>query len=172
MGFDQLPQTAAETPRAERIVYPENPRYRRMRFFSNLLDQSITLPTGYRIGIDPLIGLVPGIGDLIATGLSLYLIYEAARLGLPKRALARMLLNVGIETAVGAFPVLGDIFDAVWKANVRNMRLVDLHYNPAAPERPARRIGWWFLGIFGLFAAGLLILVYLILQGLRALLGV
>src|SRR5688572_10774277 len=85
---------AGEEKRAERILYPVNPRLQRIRFISNLLDQCIALPGGMRIGIDPIIGLVPVAGDLIATSLSLYLVYEAARLGLPKRILLRMLFNV------------------------------------------------------------------------------
>jgi hypothetical protein len=124
-----------EFPRAQVIASPANNRLRRMRFLSRLLDNSIPLPGGYRIGLDPIIGLAPGVGDLIASTLSLWLVYDAAMLGLPKRILARMLLNIAIETLVGTFPLLGDFLDAVWKANARNMQLVELHYTAALQPR-------------------------------------
>ena len=81
MTEQQQPQV---TGRAERIVYPPNPRLERLRFLANLLDTCITLPGGYRIGLDPILGLVPGVGDVIGAGLSLYLVREAANLGIPK----------------------------------------------------------------------------------------
>lgn len=115
-----------------------------MRFLSRLLDNSITLPGGYRIGIDPLIGLVPGVGDFVAAGLSLWLVWDAMRLGIRKRVVLRMFLNVLIETMVGAIPLLGDLFDAVWKANARNMRLVELHYSPALEQRSVSAIILFF----------------------------
>ena len=123
-------QKPAITGHAERIVYPPNPRLERIRFLANLLDACILLPNGYRIGIDPILGLIPGVGDLIGAGLSLYLVREAAKLGIPKRILLRMVGNVALETLIGIVPVLGDLFDAAWKANLRNLRLIELHYAP------------------------------------------
>jgi hypothetical protein len=116
------------------------------------MDQSIVLPTGYRIGLDPLIGLVPGVGDAISALISCYLVYECARLGIKKRILLLMLGNIGLDTLVGSFPVLGDIFDAAWKSNMRNLRLLDQHYHPAMPERSANQIRAWVIG-FGLLLA-------------------
>jgi hypothetical protein len=144
-----MPPTVDRPPRrgAERIVYPENRRYRRIRTVSMLMDQSIVLPSGYRIGLDPLIGLLPGIGDALASLVSCYLIYESARLGIRKRVLARMVGNVIIDSLVGSFPVLGDVFDAVWKSNMRNLRLLDQHYHPAVPERSAWKIAGWMIGV-------------------------
>src|SRR5688500_9061071 len=106
-----------------------------MRTVRRLLDTAIRLPGGFRIGIDPIIGLVPGIGDFIATTLSVWLVYDATRLGIPKRTLFRMVVNIMIEAAVGAIPVLGDLFDAAFKANVRNMKLVEANYHPRLEER-------------------------------------
>jgi hypothetical protein len=143
-----LPEPA---PRAERIVYPESPRLRRIRWLSTLMDNSIVLPSGFRIGLDPLVGLLPGIGDALSSLVSCYLVYEAARLGMRKRILALMLGNILLDSAVGSFPVLGDLFDAVWKSNIRNLRLVEKHYRPAQPERPAGRIAASIL----VFALGL-----------------
>lgn len=99
---------------------------RRIRSLSRLLDNSIRLPfINYRIGWDVIIGLVPGVGDLVGTALSTYIIVEAARLGATRGVLARMVFNVMVETVVGSIPILGDVFDAIWKANVRNMRLLE-----------------------------------------------
>ena len=125
-----IEQPPAVTGRAERIVYPPNARLERLRFLANLLDTCIMLPGGYRIGIDPILGLVPGIGDLIGAAISLYIVREASKLGIPKWILLRMLANVGVEALIGFVPVLGDVFDAAFKANVRNLRLLDLHYSP------------------------------------------
>jgi hypothetical protein len=158
------PLVMAEARRAARIVYPENPRYQRIRFISRLMDQSIVLPNGYRIGLDPLLGLLPVVGDFLGALISCYLVYESARLGLPKRVLARMLGNIAIEAGAGSFPILGDIFDAAWKANMRNLRLVEMHYQPAAPERPTRRIGWWLAVMIGLLLAGTLAVAFVVVK--------
>ena len=165
-------QLSTVTGRAERIAYPPNPRLQHVRFFSNLLDQCIVLPGGFRIGIDPIIGLVPGIGDVLSTLLSLYLVYQGALLGLRKRILLRMLGNVAIEALVGTFPILGDVFDAVWKANIRNLRLIELHYAPANPGRSKSKILLWIFGILALFLAGYLTLVILFLRSILSLFGI
>jgi hypothetical protein len=150
--------------RPQRIVYPDSPRYRRIRTLSTLMDQCIVLPTGYRIGLDPLLGLLPGIGDVLSALISCYLVYEAARLGLKKRVLARMLGNIGIDTLVGSFPLLGDIFDAAWKSNMRNLRLIDQHYHPAMPERSAGQIRVWVLVVGGLMLAAAGLVAYVSAQ--------
>jgi hypothetical protein len=138
---------AQRPPPLTRIDFPEAPRLKRIRFMSQLLDNWLRLPGGFRIGLDPIIGLLPGIGDLLGTLLSLILVYDAARLGIPKRVLLQMLGNVLLEALVGDIPLLGDIFDAVWKANIRNLRLVERHYYPTMPERSAAVV-WGSIGIF------------------------
>lgn len=96
------------------------------RRLARLLDDAIPIPgTSYRIGIDPLIGLVPGIGDVLGAVLSAWLLVIAARLGAPASVLARMGLNIAIDALVGSIPVAGDLFDAGWKANTRNLRLIE-----------------------------------------------
>jgi hypothetical protein len=167
MTVDQIypPKIAREEPpRAERVVYAESPRYRRIRVLSVLLDQSITLPNGFRIGLDPLLGLVPVVGDGLSMLISCYLVYEAARLGLSKRVLLRMLGNIGFDAVTGSVPVVGDVVDVFWKANMRNLRLVDRHYHPSMPERPAGQIGWWIGGALAVFVAGMVGLVYLVVK--------
>jgi hypothetical protein len=104
-------------------------RLKRLRRLAWLLDAAVRLPgTKFRFGVDAVIGLAPGIGDAVMGATSLYIVYEAARLGVPKAKLARMLANVGIETAVGSVPVLGDLFDAAFKANLRNIAIVEEHF--------------------------------------------
>ncbi|MEZ5788402.1 MAG: DUF4112 domain-containing protein [Xanthobacteraceae bacterium] len=92
---------------------------------ATLLDTAFVIPgTGVRFGADAMIGLVPGIGDVITTALALWLVYEAHRLGAPRHLLARMLGNVALDGLVGATPVVGDVFDVLWRANRRNARLL------------------------------------------------
>lgn len=128
--------------RPVKIEYEESPRLRRVRRLVQLLDRSIILPNGYRIGLDPLIGLIPVAGDFAGAAFSFYIICEAALMGIPKRILLRMCGNVLLETLAGEIPVLGDIFDAVWQANVRNLRLIELHHRPGQPERRLAKIFW------------------------------
>lgn len=103
-------------------------RTRRVRVLAKLLDNSIGIPgTGLKIGLDPIVGLIPGIGDLIGAVLSGYIILEAARADVPAVTLVRMLANVGIDTLVGAVPAVGDLFDAAWKSNTKNVALLERH---------------------------------------------
>jgi len=114
------------------------------------LDNAITVPgTRFRIGYDALIGLVPGVGDLIGTLLSSYIIAVAASQGLPPSALARMAINVGLEAIVGVVPIVGDLFDAAWKANQRNIGLMAQFENtPDAARRQSRAIvAAWAAGV-------------------------
>ena len=110
------------------VVVSEDDRLRHLDKLSEILDSAFAIPgTRFRIGLDGIIGLIPGIGDATGAALSIYLIFEAARLGLPLSRLLRMVGNVAVETAVGAIPIVGDIFDFAWKANTRNMALVRAH---------------------------------------------
>ena len=103
-------------------------RTRRVRVLAKLLDNSIAIPgTGWKIGLDPIVGLIPGIGDLIGAVLSAYIILEAARADVPGFVLVRMLVNVGFDTLLGAVPAVGDLFDAAWKSNTRNVALLERH---------------------------------------------
>ena len=97
---------------------------RRMRFVANLLDDSIRVPgTELRIGIDPILGILPGAGDAVAAALSVYIVLESARLGVPFLTLLRMIANVTLDFAIGSVPVIGTLFDATWKANRKNVEL-------------------------------------------------
>lgn len=103
-------------------------RLTRLRHLAWLIDGAFTLPgTGFRFGLNSLIGLLPVGGDAVLGAISLYIIYEAARLGVPKHRLARMLANVGIEVLGGSVPILGDLFDMALKANLRNLGIIEEH---------------------------------------------
>lgn len=153
-----MPDGGAKATRMDQGVHP---RLARVRFLANLLDSCIVLPGGMRIGLDPLMGLVPWVGDLAGTLLSLYLVFEAAMLGVPKRVLGRMVGNIGVEALVGLAPVVGDLFDAVWKSNVRNLALIEEHHRPGARPRSAKRL-LLALGLVALlFVAGMAALLWM-----------
>ena len=106
--------------RAERIA--------RLDALASLLDTAFIVPgPNIRFGIDALIGLVPGLGDAITTLMSLYIVQEARALGAPRHLIARMLVNVALDGVVGVVPLLGDAFDVMWRANRRNMALLQKH---------------------------------------------
>jgi len=100
-------------------------RLARLDAVAKLLDIAFILPgTNVRYGIDGIIGLIPVVGDIIATALSLWLVREARALGAPWHITARMLGNVAIQGVVGAVPVAGDAFDVLFRANIRNVRML------------------------------------------------
>ena len=113
------------------------PDRRKLERLAWLLDSSIPIPgTRFSIGLDALIGLVPFLGDLIGVVLSTYIVGEAARLGASRSVLARMVFNVAVEGLAGLVPLAGDVFDAAWKANQRNVRLLGAWLeHPARAER-------------------------------------
>ena len=100
----------------------------RLEALSRLLDTAFPIPgTNQRVGIDAVLGLIPGIGDLVSTALSSYLIWEARQLGLPRWKIARMIGNVAADTVLGAIPFAGDVFDVFFRANRRNMKILRDH---------------------------------------------
>lgn len=110
-------------------------RLARLQSLAWLLDDRFRVPgLGWRFGLDGLLGLVPVAGDAATAALAAYVVLEARRLGVPKRLLARMALNFGVDLAVGAIPVVGDLFDFRWKANRRNLALLMRHFGR---DRPA-----------------------------------
>jgi hypothetical protein len=107
----------------------------RIRKLSRLMDTAIGIPgTKFRIGLDPIIGLIPGAGDLISTGFSAYIIYLATRFGIPTKDIQRMILNIGLEAVVGTVPLVGDLFDAYYKSNIRNLAILEQHLQATEPE--------------------------------------
>ena len=164
-----LPANRLTGPRS-RTTQPalEQPDYDDLERLAWWLDSAIVVPgTRFRVGLDALIGLVPGVGDLIGAALSAYIVAAAARRGLPSSVLLRMALNVGLEALVGVVPIVGDLFDAAWKANQRNVAL--LRQYAAVPHRAHAQsrlvVGAWLLALFAV-AASFAILAYAVLRWL------
>lgn len=128
------------------------PTLKRLRAFTRLLDRVITIPgTGVGIGLDPILGLLPIGGDFIGVMLSAYIVLEAARLGVSKATLGRMVWNITLDGLVGAIPIFGDFFDFAWKANDHNIKLLEEHLK--FPTRRKKADGWFVLVmLIGLFA--------------------
>jgi hypothetical protein len=127
---------------------------RRLRRFSYLLDSAIRIPgTPYRIGIDPLLDILPIGGDFIGAALSIYIVFEAARMGVSRPILVQMVSNILLDTVIGTVPVLGTVVDAVWKANGKNIDLLETELNIPQSEKKA---DWLFLA---LLIGGLLIAI-------------
>ncbi len=148
------PEITADARRAADIS-------RRLRRLAWLLDSAIRLPGGFRIGFDGLIGLVPGAGDLLAALLSSYIVIEAARLKAPSSVLMRMVGNIALELGIGLVPVVGDLFDFVFKANMRNVQLLETYLDqPHVTRRRSRwQVGAVLLALAALIGA-LLALVF------------
>lgn len=124
------------------------------------MDESIRLPGGFRIGWDAIIGLVPGIGDVVGAAMSGYIVVSAARAGVAGSVLLRMVANVGLETLVGIVPIVGDVFDAVFKANVRNIDLFRRYQgDPAATRQKSIGLLALIAGLALALTAGLVVLV-------------
>jgi uncharacterized protein DUF4112 len=131
-----------------------------VRLVARLLDSAVGIPgTGVCVGLDPLLGLVPGLGDVAGAALSGYIVLAAARRGAPAAVVVRMLGNIAVDTAVGSVPLLGDLFDAGWKSNTRNVALLERHLASPDEARASSRLA---------VAATLLVLVLLAALGLGA----
>ncbi|MCW6508365.1 DUF4112 domain-containing protein [Lichenifustis flavocetrariae] len=115
-------------------------RLTRLRRLAWMIDGAFRLPgTRFRFGLNSLIGLTPAAGDAVLAAVSLYIVWEGRALGLPRHKLVKMLGNVGVETLAGAVPVLGDLFDMTYKANLRNLAIIEEHLGiPVRGHRPAR----------------------------------
>ena len=148
-------------------------KMRRLRQMSQFLDSAIKIPgTSYRIGFDPIIGLIPGGGDMVGLVMSAFIVLEAAQMGASKSTLGAMALNVLLETLAGTVPGVGDVFDAAWKSNLRNITLLEQQLGQTELA-PAKNRWFALLLILGL-ALALLICAYAslrLLQGLVQLLG-
>jgi len=132
---------------------------------AHLLDSAIPLPGGFRIGLDGLLGLIPGVGDLIGSVFSSYIIGQAYQLGASRMLLLRMGGNVLVDTIVGIVPVVGDLFDFAWKANRRNVALLDAHL--ADPRKTKQRSTALMIGLM----MGLIVVVVAIVYAVIKLLA-
>ena len=140
---------------------------KQLRSLTHTLDNAFEIPViGYRVGWDAIIGLVPGIGDAIMLVPSGYIVYQAYRLGAPRRTLVRMGVNLGLETLIGSVPLVGDLFDATWKSNARNLHLLEQHLGPtdeAVFEKPSNKGPLLFLlGALAILGGGIVLVVWLL----------
>lgn len=122
-----------------------------------LMDDLIRVPgLGWRFGLDAIVGLIPGFGDTATSLVSFYILVAAVRYRVPKITLLRMGMNIGIDYVVGSFPLVGDLFDAWWKSNQRNVALLGQRATVSASEaRQGELSDWLFVGLIILLLAGL-----------------
>ena len=138
------------------------------------MDAGIRIPgTSLRFGVDPILGLIPGVGDAAGAALAVWILVEAARMGASRATVLRIAGNVALDAGLGAVPFVGDIFDFAWKANLRNVALLERHL--ATPDRAAREDRLFNVLVLGSVAAmafGLLVLGILLTRwAFRALAG-
>ncbi|WP_367183285.1 DUF4112 domain-containing protein [Novosphingobium sp.] len=107
----------------------------RIEGLERLLEGLFDVPlVGRKVGLDAIVGLVPGIGDVITAGMGLYLVWEGRNLGMPRWQIWRMIGNVGVDTLVGAVPLAGDLFDFLFRSNTRNLKIIRRHLDRHHPE--------------------------------------
>ena len=177
-GDDTLPDHdrsgTDDTGGAEGIErFNESGALERVRRLGWLLDDSIPLPgTNRRFGLDPLVGLLPIAGDLSTGVLSVYIVTEAVAVGVSRATLVRMLLNVAIDVVVGSIPVLGALFDFAWKANERNVSLLEARAEHPEGARADRRFLLVALAVFVLGLTGVAFATVLLVQWVLAHFGI
>ena len=122
-----------------------------LRGFAHFLDEAVAIPgTKRRVGLDAILGLVPGIGDLLGALCSLWIVFGALRHRVPFLTVARMIWNILVDTVVGAIPIAGDLFDVFWESNVWNVELIVRHRDATRPPRTHAQVGM----AIGLISAG------------------
>ena len=133
----------------------------RVRALARLLDTAVRVPgTDISLGLDAVLGLVPGLGDVAGAALSGYIVLAAARLGAPKAVVGRMLLNIAADTLIGGVPVLGDLFDVAWKSNARNAALLEQYVaDPRSTRRASGGVIALAIGGVTLLAVGAVVVV-------------
>ena len=163
-GMDRSALQPADRPSATRAAASPSD----VEALAWLLDNSIPIPgTGRRIGLDALVGLVPGLGDLLSGGLGLVVVLRGAQLGVPRVVLAHMLANVALDFVVGSVPLIGDAFDLWFKANLRNVALIRRHaLAPAASTAGSWAFFGVLLGVVVLLAVGAVWILWSILSAI------
>ena len=145
-----------------------DPRLTRARILARALDSAVGIPgTKFRFGLDPIIGLVPGLGDLAGAVLSGYIVLVGIQLGASRSVVLRMLANVAIDTFVGSVPLVGDMFDAAWKSNNRNVALIERYLAaPGATRTSSRLLIGLVVLVLLLLAAGSIAVTVLLVRWL------
>lgn len=160
--FSRMPTPPVQTDRAAGV-----------RSLARLLDAAVGIPgTKIRFGLDALIGLVPGVGDLAGAAMSGYIVLTAARLGTPKPVLLRMVMNVAIDALIGAVPLIGDLFDVGWRANTRNTALIDKYLEaPVATKKSSIGVVAGVAALLVLVAIGAIALTVAVVRLVGAAIG-
>ena len=123
-------KSAAEFWRDYSTKLTHEQRLAQVRFIARMMDDQFRVPgTKLRFGLDLVLGLFPGLGDVVTSAISLFIVHHAWQSGAPKSVLARMLGNVGVDFLIGSVPLFGDLADFAWKANRKNARLLEAHLN-------------------------------------------
>jgi hypothetical protein len=140
-----------------------------LRKIAELLDAAIVVPgTSYRIGLDPILGLIPGLGDLVSPFFTIAILWQARDLRLPRIVQLRMMFNVAIDALLGTVPLVGDLFDFAWKANLRNLALLERH---AAGARRGAPGDWAFVALLTLAVLAIALVPFFILGWVAAVVG-
>jgi NAD/NADP transhydrogenase beta subunit len=129
--------------------------------FAKLLDSKFTIPgTNIRFGVDPIVGLIPGAGDVLAGGVSLYFLIQAALMDAKATVMTRIFINILLDVLIGSIPVFGEVFDVYWKANLRNARILDeLQAHPERTTSESRFWIWFVVVQFSAILMGIILLV-------------
>jgi hypothetical protein len=143
----------ALTPRAQQVEIEES-----LDQLSRWMDGLFRIPgTGWRFGLDAIVGLIPGLGDTATTIVSLYILAAGVRYRVSKATLLRMGFNIAVDYFIGAIPLVGDLFDAAWKSNQMNVELLRRRATVSAAEaRSGRLSDWLFVGVIAAGLIGLL----------------
>lgn len=171
-------EQAVKSKSSKLLARPSNIQIEReLEVLSRVMDNQFRIPIlGWRFGLNPIIDLVPGIGDAATTLVALYIMSAAVRYRVPKITLARMGVNIAIYFIVGLLPFAGDAFDAWWKPNIRNITLLRQRATVSAEEaRKGRKSDWLFVGVIILILLAMLVgslfVTYLILRFVAKQLG-
>jgi hypothetical protein len=147
--------------RLRQLTPGQEQRLELIRHISRLLDSAMVVPgTSLRFGLDPILGLFPGLGDLVSPLFTIGVIWQARDLGIPRVVQLRMIFNVAIDTLVGMIPLAGDLFDFAWKANDMNLALLERH---AYEEHPPSRGDWLFVAAMTVVLLVLAVIPFLLL---------
>jgi hypothetical protein len=163
--------TAKKPPvtRLRRLSAAQEQRLELIRRVSQLLDSAMVVPgTSFRFGLDPILGLLPGLGDLVSPLFTIGVIWQARDLGIPRVVQLRMIFNVAIDTLLGMVPLAGDLFDFAWKSNIMNLALLERH---AYEEHPPSTGDWVFVSVAIALLLALAVTPFLLLGWLMTLVG-
>lgn len=155
------------TPAPPRLILDpdEDNKLASVRAIARVMDTAVELPGGIKLGLDAILGLLPGVGDTISSAIGGYIVMVAAKMGIPRAVVWRMVLNLGVDAVIGLIPFAGDLLDIAWKANVKNVRLLEQALeNPTVARRSSTWMLVWLILAIVLLAAGSVVATWFIIQ--------